>query len=107
MGSITAYETADGKRYRVRYRDPDRKSREKGGFVRKADAVDYLAETVVTTNRGEYVDPQAAKTIRDMGDEWMANQSHLKPSSYRAVETAWRLHIAPAWGARRVGDIRH
>jgi integrase len=108
MGSITAYDTAAGKRYKVRYRDPDHKSREKNGFTRKKDAEDYLAETVVATNRGDYVDPRNAKmTVRELGTEWMANQSHLKPSSHRAVETAWRLHIEPAWGHRRIGEIRH
>ena len=108
MGSITAYETTGGKRYLVRWRDPDHKSREKGGFSRKRDAEDYLAETVVATNRGDYIDPRTAKmTVRELGGEWMANQSHLKPSSHRAIETAWRLHIEPAWGHRRIGEIRH
>lgn len=32
-----------GRRYRVRYRDPDHDSREKNGFVRRRDAEDYLA----------------------------------------------------------------
>ena len=108
MGSVTSYETADGKRYKVRYRDPDRRSREKNGFVRKKEADDYLANITVSTLRGEYVDPKSAKyTVRELGAEWMANQSHLKPSSHRTVETAWRVHVEPAWGARRIGDIRH
>lgn len=108
MGSISSYETSDGKRYRVRYRDPDRRSREKNGFLRKKDAEDYLANITVSTNRGEYVDPRDTKiTIRELGVEWLANQVHLKPSTYRAVEAAWRVHVEPAWGHRRLGEIRH
>jgi integrase len=108
MGSVNAYETADGKRYRVRYRDPDRKSREKGGFVRKRDAEDYLANITVSALRGEYVDPKTAKsTIAELGAEWISNQTHLKPSSYRSQESAWRIHVEPMWGARRVGEISH
>ncbi|TFD85014.1 site-specific integrase [Cryobacterium lactosi] len=108
MGSVNAYETSEGKRYRVRYRDPDRKSREKGGFVRKRDAEDYLASITVSTLRGEYVNPQTAKsTIADLGAEWISNQTHLKPSSYRSQESAWRVHVEPMWGARRVGEISH
>ncbi|PXA72378.1 tyrosine-type recombinase/integrase [Cryobacterium arcticum] len=108
MGSVNAYETADGKRYRVRYRDPDRKSREKGGFERKKDAETYLAGIVVATDRGEYRDPASAKaTIGDLGDIWVGNQSHLKPSSRKNLESAWRVHIKPAWGSRRLGEIRH
>ena len=68
MASIESYETASGRRYRVRYRDPERKSREKNGFTRKKDAEDYLAQVAVSTLRGEYVDPRAAKsTIRELG----------------------------------------
>jgi integrase len=108
MGSISGYETADGRRYRVRYRDPDRKSREKGGFTRKKDAENYLADITVASNRGDYVDPRTAKlTISELGAEWITNQSHLKPSSFRTLESAWRVHIEPTWGARRLGEIRH
>ncbi len=32
MGSVTPYETAAGKRYRVRYRTPDRRQTDKRGF---------------------------------------------------------------------------
>jgi integrase len=108
MGSVSSYETGDGKRYRVRYRDPDRASREKGGFTRKKDAEDYLANITVSALRGEYVDPKTAKsTVGELGTEWITNQSHLKPSSFRVVESAWRFHVEPVWGARRLGEIRH
>lgn len=108
MGSVEAYRTVQGLRYRVRYRDPDRRSREKAGFGRKKDAEEYLASVTVATVRGEYVDPTMARaTIRELGVAWLAAQSHLKPSSLRALEIAWRVHVAPVWGTRRVGDVRH
>jgi len=109
MGSVEPYETRAGRRYRVHYRDPDRKSREKGGFTRKKDAEDYLANVTVATNKGEYVDPITAKvTIGELGAVWIANKtSKLKASSYRSIETAWRVHVAPVWGERRLSDIRH
>ena len=108
MGSVTSYETGAGKRYRVAYRDPERHQRMKAGFARKKDAEDYLANVTVSTARGEYVDPKSAKsTIEVLGVEWIANQTHLKPSSYRPVETAWRVHVQPEWGARQLREIRH
>lgn len=108
VGSISSYETKDGRRYRAHYRDPERRNREKAGFKRKRDAEEFLAAVVVTSLRGEYVDPSQGKaTIRDLGTEWLANQSHLKPSSYAAIEVAWRVHVEPAWGARRVSEIQH
>jgi integrase len=108
MGSIEKYDTSDGVRYRVRYRDPERKSREKGGFPRKRDAEEYLANVTVDAARGAYLDPGAAKsTIRVLGAEWLANQTHLKASTFRTVESAYRIHVEPFWGDRRIGDIRH
>jgi integrase len=38
---------------------------------------------------------------------WLASQQHLKPSTWRSQETAWRVHVLPKWGKRRVGEIRH
>ena len=108
MGSISSYETKNGKRYRAHYRDPERRNREKAGFKRKRDAEEFLASIVVTSLKGEHVDPSQGKaTIRDLGNQWLANQSHLKPSSLSAIEVAWRVHVEPTWGARRVSEIQH
>lgn len=107
MGSVEHYETASGRRYKVRYRDPDRRSKEKAGFATKRAAEEYLANVTVSTSRGEYVDPKTARvTVSELGRDWIANQAHLKPSAFRSVETAWRVHVEPAWGARRLADIR-
>jgi integrase len=108
MGSITPYVTKSGRRYRARYRDPDRKQCERKGFATKRDAEAFLASIEVAKGRGEYLDPRAAKaTVGELGPIWLANQSHLKPSSLRPLEIAWRRHVEPVWGSRRVGEIRH
>jgi integrase len=108
VGSISSYETKDGKRYRAHYRDPERRNREKAGFVRKRDAEEFLTGVVVTSLRGEYVDPSQGKaTIRELGQDWLANQLHLKPSSLKPVEIAWRVRVEPTWGNRRVSEILH
>ena len=41
-GSITPYETASGKRYRVRYRKPDKAQTDKRGFKTKREAELFL-----------------------------------------------------------------
>ncbi|WP_431218882.1 tyrosine-type recombinase/integrase [Leifsonia xyli] len=108
MGSIHAYETAGGKRYRVQYRTPEHDLTGKRGFRTKRDAELFLASVEVAKARGEFVDARASRsTIGVLGAEWLANQHHLKPSSLRPVEIAWRLHVEPKWGSRRVGEIRH
>jgi integrase len=108
MGSIHAYETAGGKRYRVQYRTPERDLTGKRGFRTKRDAELFLASVEVAKARGEFLDARASRsTISALGAEWLANQHHLKPSSLRPVEIAWRLHVQPKWGGRPVGEIRH
>lgn len=48
MATIEAYETSAGRRYRVRYRKPDRRQTDKRGFKTKRDAEDFLASVEVS-----------------------------------------------------------
>jgi len=62
----------------------------------------------VSKARGEFVDASAARsTVGTLGPEWVKAQSHMKPSSFRSVEMAWRVHVASVWVDRAVGSIRH
>lgn len=108
LATISSYTTAEGKRYRVRYRKPDRSQTDKRGFKTKRAAEDFLASVTVSKNRGEYIDPGDAKeTLSQLGTTWLAQQTHLKPSSLRPVEVAWRLHVEPVFGSTQVGQVRH
>ncbi|NEN07639.1 site-specific integrase [Diaminobutyricibacter tongyongensis] len=108
MGSITAYESAAGKRYRVRYRKPDHSQTDKRGFRTKREAELFLASVVTKKATGQYIDPTAARaTVDRLGVAWLASRSHLKPSSAYVYESAWRLHVEPRWGSVKVGSIRH
>jgi integrase len=92
----------------VRYRTPDRRQTDKRGFKTKREAELFLASVEVAKARGEFVQPaDARETIGSLGPPWLANQSHLKPSSLRPLEIAWRLYVEPRWGARKVSEIRH
>lgn len=108
MGSVEPYDSARGRRYVVRYRTPDRRQAMKRGFTTKRDAELYLASVETSKARGEYIDASEARvTISSLGGEWLANQTHLKPSSLRPLEIAWRLQVEPRWGKVPVGDVRH
>lgn len=57
--------------------------------------------------RGEYVDlGRASVTVGDLGPAWLARQGHLKPSTIRTLEVAWRLQVEPRWGSVRIGDVQ-
>lgn len=110
MGSVHAYTTADGTRmYRISYRRPDHKQTNARGFRTKREAQLRLAELEVSKSRGEYVDPADSRaTIRDLGTVWLESRTaDLKPSTYRSIDSSWRIHVDPKWGRRHVGTIRH
>lgn len=110
MGSIYPYETTGGeKRYRIVYRRPDNSQTSERGFKRKRDAEQRLAEVEVSKNRGEYVNPaDSSITVSQLGGAWLsAHEVAVKPSTYNSTETAWRVHVEPKWGSRKVGSIRH
>lgn len=107
MATIESYETQSGRRYRVRYRTPDRRQTDKRGFRTKRDAEAFAASVEVSKLKGEYISPANARTtVGELGDAWLQRQAHLKPSAYGPVETAWRLRVSPRWGDTRIGDIR-
>jgi len=108
MGSIEPYETNKGRRYRVLYRRPDHLQTQKRGFRTKRAAELFLAGIEIDKSLGTYVDPSAARaTVTELGFKWLSSQTHLKPSSFRPVEIAWRVHVQPVWGGRPIGEIRH
>jgi integrase len=109
MGSITSYESAKGRRYRVRYRKPDRTQAEKRGFTTMRDAKLYLSTVTVSKSKGEYIDPVSSRVPVSMfADSWLRSKQPpmSKPSYYMTLEQASRNHVAPVWAAREISSIR-
>lgn len=105
-GTIDPYMTAKGKRYRVRYRKPDRSQTDKRGFKTKKEAELYLASITVSKAQGLYVDPNAGGvTIAQLGPKWLEKKSTLKPSAYRPLVLSWRVYVEPKWGRVPVKDV--
>lgn len=108
MATIESYETDSGKRYMVRYRKPDRTQTKKRGFKTKRDAEAFSSTVEVSKLRGEYIDPTLARvTVAELGPAWLERKRQLKASSYRPLEIAWRVHVAPVWGKRPISEILH
>lgn len=108
MATIESYVTQSGKRYMVRYRKPDRTQTMKRGFKTKRDAEAFSATVEVSKLRGEYIDPTLSRaTVADLGPDWLDRKRQLKPSSFRPLEIAWRIHVEPAWGKHAISEIRY
>lgn len=106
-GSIEPYETAKGKRYRVRYRKPGGASTDKRGFTTQRDARLFLASVTMSKARGEYVDPSLAReTVGMLAVPWLAKKRATgKPTAFRDIEITWRVRVEPRWTDVPVGEI--
>ncbi len=106
MGSVTPYDTAGGRRYRVRYRKPDRKQTDKRGFRTKRDAELFLASVEVAKHTGRYIDPSRTRvTIGDWMTQWVATRTDLRRSTFDRLEGVVRLHIIPKLGPLALSDL--
>jgi integrase len=108
MGSIDGYNTARGRRYRARYRSPDRKQRERRGFLTREEASLFLALVEVRRARGDLFDAASgAVTIGTLGPIWLSNQIQLKPSSHHSLDVSWQVFVEPEFARTPVGLVRH
>ncbi|MGQ2912121.1 tyrosine-type recombinase/integrase [Aeromicrobium sp.] len=108
MATINSYSTKGGKRYRVRYRTPDRRQTDKKGFRTKRDAEAFAATIEVAKLTGDYIDPSRSRvTVTDLAVPWLESRTHLKPSTRRTEESAWRVHVEPRWGRTPISRIEH
>lgn len=72
VATIEAYDTRAGRRYRVRYRTPDRRQTDKRGFTTKRDAERFARTVEVSKDRGEWIDPADTRvTVGVLGERWI------------------------------------
>lgn len=107
MATIEPYETKAGRRWRVRYRKPDRRQTDKRGFKTKREAQAFANAIEVEIHSGGYIEPTAGKiTVNELGEPWLARQGHMKENTLRDVKSAWRNHVQPVWGPVPIASIR-
>ena len=106
MASIKKYQTAKGHLWRVQYRSPDGKSRTKRGFETKAKAQAWADKNAVSIHDQSWIDPNAGKaTLSQLWSQWRPHQTHLAPSSAKALDASWRTHVKPAFGDMAIGSL--
>lgn len=107
MSSVQPYTTDAGRKWRVRWRDELGKSRQKKGFRTKREAELWKADLDVKTARGEWVDPGLGKqTVGTLGERWLTQQAHLKPTTRHNLRLWYARHVEPKWAERAVGLIK-
>lgn len=92
-------------RWRSRYRDAAGKEHARH-FDRKVDAVAWETAQKVAVQQGTHVDPSAGReTVRDFAERWRLDQVQQRPSTARAVERIFRIHVYPTIGDRRMSAV--
>ncbi|WP_237221835.1 tyrosine-type recombinase/integrase [Rothia nasimurium] len=113
MASIHKY-LAEGKgterqrtRWRVYYKNDKDKWTSKAGFKTKAEAQQFMSGVEVAVSRNEYVTPSGSRAkVGELAPAWLSKkETALAASSYRKLESAWRIHVAPVWGDRVLKTI--
>ncbi len=107
MASVKKTTTTTGEtRYRVRYRDPDGKCREKW-FRRKVDADRHARNVEVDKDRGLYVDPYAQRvTFGEMAERWQEVRQNNAQATLDRDASYLRSLILPTFEKRRISTIR-
>lgn len=80
-----------------------RRQKMKGGFARKADALEAMNEAQRAVTTGSYVEPSKLTVARFLEDEWLpaVRATGKRSTTLRSYEMHLRAHIAP-----RIGDER-
>ena len=107
MATIEAYHLKDGsKRYRVRYRKPDRKPTSKRGFKTQREPTQFRAAVEVSMLDGSYIPPTAGKiTVATLAAHWLPSLIDSSESWRTRQESLWRVHVQPHWEHWKVSDI--
>lgn len=94
-----------GKRWLVRYRDPQGRQRAKS-FSNRAQADAYDVQVRGSVVESTFVDPKAGReTFAEYAERWLALQTHWRPSTRRSQEQMVRLRMVPHVGATALGDL--
>ena len=108
MGSISAYQTTSGKRYRALFRKPDHAQTQKRGFKTKREAELFLASVEIDKSRGAYIDPSKSRVlVGEWLGAWMDGRADWRATSRERARGIVALHIKPALGGYPLGSLTH
>ncbi len=101
---VRAPRYGSGRRWRVRYLDPDGRERNKS-FDKKADAERFRTQVEADVLRGTYMDPDAGKmTLRRYAGDW-AKGWHADSSRGEKIRSHLANHIVPGLGGYTLGQL--
>ena len=92
-------------RWEARYRDPNGGQRTRT-FDRRSEARAFLAKAEADVRRGSWLDPALAeRPFKEVAAAWLASNPHKRPTTYTRDAAAIRVHLLPALGEMRIGQV--
>lgn len=108
VGSISAYQTTSGTRYRAMFRKPDHAQTHKRGFETKREAELFLARVEIDKSRGAYIDPSKSRVlVGDWLDAWTDGRADWRATSRERASGIGARHIKPSLGGYPLGSLTH
>ncbi|MBV9024444.1 MAG: site-specific integrase [Streptomycetaceae bacterium] len=103
-GKVRASGHGKGKRWQVRYRDPQGEQRAQN-FERRVEAEALAATIDADLRRGTYIDPNAGKiALEDYAQQWVAGTT-AGPTTVERYEGVIRNHITPHLGRHSLRSL--
>ncbi|WKK26540.1 tyrosine-type recombinase/integrase [Streptomyces olivoreticuli] len=104
---VTTDRHGTGLRYRARYIAPDGTEKSKSfPDGKKRLAEDWLNRIEADMSRGQYIDPNAARTtFQEFAEKWVANLSG-DPNTRASMQSQLKLHAYPRIGMRSLGSFQ-
>ena len=95
-----------GKRWRVRWVDPETGQTRTELFDRRQDADRRDAATQADIHRGVYIDPRAGRiTVTEYAEQWRTTLLH-RGSTAELTERKLRRHVVPVLGSMQLAAVR-
>lgn len=95
-----------GKRWRVRYEDPNTGKGREELFAKLDDAKLFDANMQADISRGRYVDPKAGRvTVKALAEEWLSGLV-CDDATLERMRRAFRLHVYPDLGDLPIGTLK-
>ncbi|GAA2184679.1 site-specific integrase [Brooklawnia cerclae] len=93
--------------YVVRYRTPERASRQKT-FKLRRDADRFVTSIESSKMTGAFVDPARQEvSVADWCDKWLAAKTNIGPKTRERYEGILSAQIRPRWSTVKLKDVRH
>lgn len=104
--SLRAYQTSDGKRWQVQWRDAHKKLRGRT-FTSKTEAQAFDADIKARKFKGESLPRAGKETLAKAYDDWLekGKGSRISESTRRTYKAVWNAHVRDRFDHHRLSEL--